>query len=179
MQQAEGILIRRYLWSDTSFITTWLTPHAGKLRLMAKGARRPKSSFAGKVDLFYHAEIGYVSARGTSTLHTLSEVRLVAPFDAGSVPCANVFLLGYFAELVDLCTEGGNASPELFDLLLRAVEHLRKKPATARALGHFETELCRVLGIIEERKPALGVLAAYCGKVPESRAAAVQLLATQ
>jgi len=179
MQQAEGILIRRYVWSDTSYITTWLTPHAGKLRLMAKGARRPKSSFAGKVDLFYHAEIGYVHARGAGTLHTLSEVRLVMPFDAASVPCSNVFLLGYFAELVDLCTEGGNASPELFDLLLRAVEYLRKKPATARALGHFETELCRVLGIIEERKPALGVLAAYCGKVAESRAAAVQLLATQ
>jgi len=121
MQQAEGILIRRYVWSDTSYITTWLTPHAGKLRLMAKGARRPKSSFAGKVDLFYHAEIGYVHARGAGTLHTLSEVRLVMPFDAASVPCSNVFLLGYFAELVDLCTEGGNASPELFDLLLRSV----------------------------------------------------------
>jgi len=177
MQQAEAILIRRHTWSDTSLITTWLTPHEGKIRLMAKGARRPASPFAGKLDLFFHAEVAYVIGKSTS-LHTLREIRLISPFDASRVPCANVFLCGYFAELIDLATESGNPSPEMFDLLKRAIVHLRTESASLRALEHFERELCRVLGVMDEQAHPLAAIETYCGRIPASRAAATRFLAT-
>ncbi|MFZ4597997.1 MAG: DNA repair protein RecO [Terrimicrobiaceae bacterium] len=168
-------MIRRHAWSDTSLITTWLTPHEGKIRLMAKGARRPASPFAGKLDLFFHAEVAYVASRSTS-LHTLREIRLISPFDAAAVPFANVFLCGYFAELTDLSTESGNPSPEMFGLLTRAIEHLRTKAASMRALEHFENEFCRVLGVLDETSHPLVAIETYCGKIPASRASAVRFL---
>lgn len=175
MEQTEGILIRRTAWSDTSLITTWLTRDHGKIRLLAKAARKPASTFAGKIDLFFHAEIGFALS-SKSSLHALREVRLLDAFDAAAVPCGNVFLCGYFAELLDLCTEGGQPSPDLYALLLRAVGHLRGTPASRRALDYFEQELCRLLGISGSPANSLSALGNYCGRIPASREEAVRFL---
>ncbi len=177
MQHSPAILIRRRAWGDTSWITTWLTLEHGKVSTMARGARRPGSPFAGKLDLFYIAEISYISSR-KSSLHTLKEVQVLEPFDASRLSCANIFLCGYFAELTELVTEPGSPVVGIFDLLKRAITHLKDKPASLRALEHFERELGRGLGVHDETSEALAALAAYCGRVPASRQAVLQLLKT-
>lgn len=176
MEQGEAILIRRTVWSDTSFLTTWLLPDLGKVRAMAKAARRPGSPFAGKLDLFFHAEIGFARGKGSPPLHQLREVKVLTAFNATHVPCANVYACGYFAELVDLCTEPAEPAPEIFDLLLRAIRHLSEKPVTLRAIEHFEAQLCRAIGIHEDGHHPLAALERYGGKVPASRLTALKLL---
>jgi len=177
MQHSPAILIRRRAWSETSWIVTWLTLEHGKVATMARGARRPASAFAGKLDLFYVAEISFVASR-KSPLHTLKEVQVLEPFDASRLACATVFMCGYFAELTELVTEPGAPVAGIFDLLKRALSHLKDKPATLRALEHFERELGRTLGISDETSGALPSLEAYCGRIPSSRAAVLQLLKT-
>ena len=173
MEQTEAILIRRHAWSDTSLVLTWSTSAHGKVRTMAKGALRAGSVFAGRVDLFHRVEIGYEPAR-RGDLHTLREIRLVTPFAASAA--ANLFLAGYFAELVDRSTEPGHPVPEIHGLLVRALSHLGSAPATGRALVFFEEELCRLLGIFEACGCALAELERYCGKIPPSRNEVVSLL---
>lgn len=173
MEQTGAILIRRHAWSDTSLVLTWSTAAHGKVRTMAKGARRAGSPFAGRIDLFHRVEIGYSPAR-RGDLHTLREVRLLEPF--ASTAAANLFLAGYFAELVDRTTESGHPVPEIHDLLERALAHLADNPATARALVFFEEELCRLLGILEARGAALASLERYGGKIPASRGEVIGLL---
>jgi len=169
MEESLAILIRRQPWSETSWIVTWLTRDHGKISTMARGARRPSSPQAGKLDLFYVADIAFTVSR-KSLLHTLREVRVMEPFDAPS--CTNVFLAGYFAELVDMITQPGDPVEQVFDLMARAVAFLRKSPASLRALEHFESELGRALGIPH----SLAALESYCGRIPASRAAALKLL---
>jgi DNA repair protein RecO (recombination protein O) len=137
MEQTEAILIRKQAWSDTSLITTWLTSGHGKITAMARAARRPSSPFAGRLDLFHKAEIGYAMPKRGS-LHTLSEVRLVEVF--GATSASNLFLCGYFAELIDLVTQPGEPFPEIYDLFSRATAHLSRSPASMRALEFFESE---------------------------------------
>ena len=173
MEQTGAILIRRHAWSDTSLVLTWSTAAHGKVRTMAKGARRAGSPFTGRLDLFHRVEIAYVSAR-RGDLHMLREVRLLDPF--ASTAAANLFLAGYFAELVDRTTEPGHPVPEIHDLLERALVHLGGNPATEHALVFFEEELCRLLGILEARGAALASLERYCGKIPASRAEVLGLL---
>jgi len=176
MEQTEGILIRSQPWSDTSLITTWLTSGHGKIRLMARGARRPGSPLAGKLDLFYKAEIAFASSR-RSSLHSLREARLLEPFQAPPASAfQNLFLCGYFAELIDMATEPGQPAAEIYDLLSRAVSHLNTSPASLRALEHFERQLVLLLGITEESTSALSALGQYCGRIPASREAAFRLL---
>lgn len=173
MEQTEAILIRRQPWSDTSLIVTWFTLAHGKIGTMAKAARRANSPFAGRLDLFHRVEIGYLPGRKTP-LGTLREVRILSLFESKSA--ANVFLGGYFAELLDLVTQPAHPHPEVFDLLSRAVAHLSAKPATLRALDFFERELVRLLGIEEAETHPLAAIETYCGRIPASRRAAIQML---
>jgi DNA repair protein RecO (recombination protein O) len=173
MEQTEAILIRRQPWSDTSLIVTWFTLAHGKVGTMAKAARRANSPFAGHLDLFHRVEIGYLPGRKTP-LGTLREVKMLAPFESKSA--ANVFLGGYFAELLDLATQPAHPHPEVFDLLARAVAHLSAKPASLRALDFFEREFVRLLGIEDSETHPLAAIETYCGKIPSTRHTAIQML---
>lgn len=173
MVQTEAILIRKQAWSDSSLIVTWFTADHGKVRAVARAARRSGSALAGKIDLFYKAEIAFTMSRRTP-LCNLREVHLLEPFDASLVPYANIFLGGYFAEVLDLGIEPGHPAPEIYDLLVRAVEHLRTQTATTRSLEHFEREFCRLLGVGNQHP--LQAIETYCTRIPESRATAIRLL---
>jgi recombinational DNA repair protein (RecF pathway) len=102
-------------------------------------------------------------------------VRLLEPFE--SKTAANVFLGGYFAELLDLATQPSHPHPEMFDLLSRAVGHLNAKPASIRALDFFERELVRLLGIEDSEAHPLHAIETYCGRIPASRRAALKMIA--
>ena len=52
MDTSIAILMRKIRFSDTTLIVEWLTEDFGRLKTIAKGALRPKSTFAGKLDLF-------------------------------------------------------------------------------------------------------------------------------
>src|SRR5271168_4670685 len=70
-----GLILRSRPLTDTSLIIHWLTPEFGRLATVAKGARRPKSPFAGRLDLFYAADFSFSRSR-SSDLHNLREVNL-------------------------------------------------------------------------------------------------------
>src|SRR6201981_3772129 len=79
MESTEAILLRKRKFSDTSLIVSWCTESLGCIQTIAKGARRAKTPFAGKLDLFFETEISVVPSR-KSTLHTLTEVVVKDPF---------------------------------------------------------------------------------------------------
>ena len=75
IQSATGIILRTRPLTDTSLIVHWLTPDFGRMATVAKGARRLKSPFLGKLDLFYLADFSFSRGR-RSDLHLLREVGL-------------------------------------------------------------------------------------------------------
>ncbi len=169
METTAAILLRRTKLSDTSLIIGWWTEAHGKIKTVAKGARRQKSPFAGKLDLFFEADIQFVRAR-RSDLHTLREVALRKTNEGVRLHLKNVRLASYFVELIELVTEPEHAAPELFSLLQRAFEHLSKRPATRRALLHFEAELVRFLGIQgEDGVSPAGSIGRVYGRLPALR----------
>ncbi len=165
-----AFLLRLTKLTDTSLIVTWFTQTHGKIKTVAKGARRPKSPFAGKLDLFFGCEISFIRS-AKSDLHLLKEVALRDPFDGLRRDYGRVLLASYFSELIDLATEPEHEAPELFDLLSRALSYLQNAAADQRALRHFESELCRLLGLRVEKKqsPAMA-LGHVCGRLPSERA---------
>src|ERR1700689_4933510 len=74
-ESATGLILRTRPLTETSLIVQWLTPNLGRIATVAKGARRAKSPFAGKLDLFYLADISFSRSRH-SDLHTLREATL-------------------------------------------------------------------------------------------------------
>jgi DNA repair protein RecO (recombination protein O) len=53
MEQGCAILVRKTKLTESSLIVTWLTKDHGLVRTVAKGARTPKSRFAGHLVLFF------------------------------------------------------------------------------------------------------------------------------
>jgi len=173
VEKARAILIRRIRFSETSLICVWLTRTHAKVKTSARGALRPGSAFAGKIDLFYEAEIAFAKSR-TGDVHALREVALAQPFDGEGPHYANLTVAAYFAELVDRVTEPAGQAEEIFDLLQRAVGYLRSRRPEPRAITHFEAELCRALGVADH--DPLHALAAHCGRIPASRERALRAI---
>ena len=167
MENTAAILLRRTKFSDSSLIVSWLTREHGKIKTMARGALRPKSAFAGTLDLFFETEISFVRSN-RSEIHMLREVALRNPFEGLRKDYARVELASYFVELLELMTELEHPVPELFDLLHRALGYLENATPDRRALVHFENELARLLGIHIEGN-AYAALARVCHHMPESR----------
>jgi len=146
VETTAAILLRKRKFSDTSLIVSWCTESLGCIQTVAKGARRAKSTFAGKLDLFFEAEIQIARSR-RSDLHTLTEAVLKNPFAGIRSNYLRTQTAAYFVELIEVCTERDHCEPELFELLRRAFGYLDANNPTARAVAHFETELARIAGV--------------------------------
>ncbi len=177
MEKSRAILIRRYRFSETSLICVWITDRHGKVKTSARGALQPKSPFRGKLDLFFDNDIAFDPPR-TGDLNSLREAVIRHPFDGLGTQYANLSTAAYFGDLTDLATESGAPADDIFDLLERAVTYLRRTPSNLRAIAHFETSLCRVIGIFSESGDPLHTLASHCGRIPKTRAAALKAFAT-
>jgi len=174
VEKAHAILIRRIRFSETSLICAWLTREHGKLKTSARGALRPGGAFSGKLDLFYEAEIGFARSR-QGEVHTLREVHLLQPFDGEGPHYANLAVASYFAELVDRVTEPAGHAAEIFELLHRAVDYLRRERPVPKAIPRFEAGLCRAMGLRDD--DPLHALAAHAARLPTSRERALKACA--
>jgi len=179
MESTTAILLRKRKLSDTSLIISWCTESLGCIQTVARGARRAKSPFAGKLDLFFEAEIQIARSQKTN-LHTLTEVALKNPFGGIRKNFRRTQGASYFVELIEICTESDHHEPELFALLRRAFTYLNANDPNLRAVLHFETELARIAGVHDARilksDPARA-LANLFGRLPVSRATLLKALA--
>jgi DNA repair protein RecO (recombination protein O) len=181
VQSTAAILLRKRKFSDTSLIISWCTESLGCIQTIAKGARRTKTPFAGKLDLFFETEISIVRSR-KSTLHTLAEVVLKNTFAGIRRSYLRTQAAAYFVELIEICTERDHHEPELFSLLRRAFAFLDANDPNLRAVTHFETELARIAGVHDAKKVkanpafALGYL---FGRLPLSRTPLLKTFASE
>ena len=178
METTNAILLRKRKLSDTSLIISWSTESLGNIDTVARGARRPKSVFSGRLDLFFEVEIQIKRSR-KSNLHTLTEAALRNPFSGIRENYLRTQTASYFVELIEISTELEHPAPELFYLLQRAFGFLDRQDATLRAVRHFEAELARLAGVHDvatlKSNPAVA-LGALFGRLPRGRAALLKAL---
>ena len=169
VNSTRGILLRKRRLSDTSLIVSWCTDSMGVIQTVARGARRPKSPFAGRLDLFFEAELSIAISR-KSNLHTLREVAVTNPFAGIRTNYLRTETASYFVELIEICTETEHHEPEIFNLLQRAFGYLAVNDPSAHVISHFETELARITGVHNAKSNPAMALSNLFGKLPRSRA---------
>lgn len=169
MQSTSAILIRLTRLTDTSLIVHWVTGECGLVKTVAKGARRPKSPFAGQLDLFFGGEITFQSAR-RGELHNLREVSIRQWREGLRRNYTSTLLAAYCCQLLEAAVEPEHPDPALHDLLGRALDHIETAAPSLRALHHFERELARLLGVSHHQQAADDSLRDVIGQLPASRA---------
>ncbi len=146
IETAQGLVLRTRPLTDTSLIVHWLTPGFGRLATVAKGARRAKSTYAGKLDLFYAADFSFQRSR-SSDLHQLREVVLREPHARLRTDLRYVQQAAYAALLIEQTTERETPLPEIHDLFAGFLAYLPGQPPRALSVFAWELRLLRELGL--------------------------------
>jgi DNA repair protein RecO (recombination protein O) len=151
IESTHGIILRTRPLTETSLIVNWLTPDLGRVATVAKGARRPKSPFAGKLDLFYAADFSFTRSR-SSELHNLREVKLQETHGAIREDISKLQSAAYAAAFIEQATETGTPIPEIFELVRGFLTLLCQQPALPQNIFALELKLLHQLGL----EPDLG-----------------------
>jgi DNA repair protein RecO (recombination protein O) len=146
IETAAGLILRTRPLTETSLIVHWLSPTVGRIATVAKGARRPKSPFRGKLDLFYRGDFSFVRSR-RSDLHTLREVRLQETHAALRQELGYLEQASYAAALIEQVTETDTPLPAFFNLLSDLLRYLPAQPPQPQTVFAFELKLLQELGM--------------------------------
>jgi DNA repair protein RecO (recombination protein O) len=151
-----GVVLRRSDYSESSRIVVLYTRDHGKVRLLAKGAKRKKSEFLGILEPLFLLEIVYIERR--SGLHILKEAHLLDSHLALRERLPDVTHGLYFLSLIEQTQPDEDADPEVFELLSSALSALERLSSPGNVSVAFQLRLVRHFG----RFPSLGACGA-CG----------------
>jgi DNA repair protein RecO (recombination protein O) len=145
-ERARGIVLRTRPLTDTSLIVQWLTPDLGRIATVAKGARGPKSSFRGQLDLFYLCDFSFARSR-RSDLHTLREAKAIATNADLRRDMAYVQQASYCATLIEQSTETETPLEKLYADFCELIAEIAKHPPQPQTVFAFEIKLLNELGL--------------------------------
>ena len=134
-------ILHSYPYSETSLILDVFSRDHGRLPLMARGARRPRSALRGVLQAFQPIELGWF---GGGEVRTLAKAEWV-----GGMPllAGQALLLGYYLnELLLKLLPREDAHPILFDAYAASLQALARGDAHEARLRLFEKALLRELG---------------------------------
>jgi len=148
LRKDQAVCIRTVDYSETSQIVTFFARDNGKIGAIAKGSKRPRSAFAGPIEVFACGHIVFSESRGDK-LSILTEFE-PSCFFAGLRN--NLFALNsclFAAELVNSFTTQLDPHPELFDSMLRFLQDCQEtteKVDALRLLIVLQLDLLRQIG---------------------------------
>jgi DNA repair protein RecO (recombination protein O) len=171
-ERATGIILRVRPLTETSLIAHWLTASQGRIATVAKGGRRPKSPFRGKLDLFYRCEFSFARSR-RSDLHTLREVQLRETRPLLRQDLGRLHQAAYAVRLIEHTSESDTPVPALFTLLDDFLGVVTSEPLRALTVMAFELRLLAELGLspdVEASRLSPGArrIVQRCGAIPLS-----------
>src|SRR5690606_10337799 len=136
-EKATAIVLKVVDFSETSAVVTLFSREFGKLRGLAKGARRPKGPFESALDLLGVCRIVFLR-KSSDALDLLTEAKLERRFRPHAGALANLYAGYYVAELLNELNDDHDPHPLLFDAALDTLSELATSSAVAGALVRFE-----------------------------------------
>jgi DNA repair protein RecO (recombination protein O) len=146
--RCEAIVLGVMDYREADKIVTLFTLEQGKIKGMARGAKRSVRRFGGALELFARLKLEIGIKEGLAQLHTAD---IVSVFPRIREDLVKIGHAGYACELTDALLPEGACNPRLFRLLTSYLEHLERFPAASSDRRFFELNLLNVLGY----RPAL------------------------
>jgi DNA repair protein RecO (recombination protein O) len=141
--RTEAIVLRRSDFGEADRLLTVFTPDRGKLRLVAKGARKPSSRKSGHVELFSHGL--FLVAVGRE-LDIVTQAETLEPFLPLREDLLRTTYAYYVAELADAFTAERDENRAIFDLLKDAFGWVCTAGELALVARYYELHLLGLAG---------------------------------
>lgn len=145
-EKAQGIILRKYLLRETSFILVVFTKEFGKIKGVVKGIRKPYPQFAGDIEIFTLVELLFYH-RKKKPLGLISQCEGLDSFIPIRKDIERLTYANYYIELVEIVCGDLDPNPQLFDLLLDGLKMLSSGASAKRVTRIFEIKLLTFLGI--------------------------------
>ena len=121
-----------------------LSPNHGKLRTVAKGVRKTKSRFGGRLEPFTHVDLVLYEGRN---LDTITQVEIIEAFPALRSDLDRVLAAGTMVEAIDAVVQENESSLRPFLLLQRGLRTLESGAVHPDLLTAFLLGIAEVVGI--------------------------------
>ena len=159
--RAEAIVLKTLDLGEADRILTLLTRHFGKVKVVAKGIRRPTSRLAGHAEPLCHAT--FQLARGRE-LDVLTGAESRAVYSTVREDLDRIAAGWYIAELADRTTAERMPVAPVFDLVETALRHLEAGHAPSLVMRWWDLHLLDRTGF----RPQLATCARCDGALTET-----------
>ncbi|MBW1680546.1 MAG: DNA repair protein RecO [Deltaproteobacteria bacterium] len=164
-----AIILRIREFGESDLLVSFFAEDAGRLKGVAKGARRSRRRFPNCLDLFCLSRMEYVD-RGKGDMLFLDSCRLINPFAGLRSDFSALSLGSYMVELTEILFPVGVGDRRMFALLRRAFEALDQGERGDRLRVIFEGRAMSLGGY------GIGLeCCSRCGRPYEGRGRAVFL----
>jgi len=151
----QGIVLRTYSFGEADKVVVLISPASGKLRCVAKGIRKTKSRFGGRLEQFVHVDLVLYEGRN---LGTITQAEIVEAYPKLRTDLIAVSAAATMAEITDLVVQEEEPSVGMFLLLQRGLGALEEGGHQTDLLTHFMLRTAGIIGFT----PALDTCAS-CG----------------
>jgi DNA repair protein RecO (recombination protein O) len=127
LYRERGVVLRTIKLGESDRIVTIATEGRGKVRAVAKGVRKTKSRFGGRLEPLSHVALQLYEGRGELDIVTQAET--VEPFRAVREDLDRLTQATALLEAVDHLVQEGEENPRILQMLLGALRTLEAGPA--------------------------------------------------
>lgn len=139
----EGIVLGLLDYGEADRIVNFFTPEHGKVRGIARGARKSRKRFGGALELFALLRLELRLREGLSTIGGAEILNL---YYGVRRDLAKIARASYACELADRFLLDGQPAPRLFRLLSSWLERMDRHCASDSDRRFFEVNLLNILG---------------------------------
>lgn len=156
LRNDQGIVLRSYPFGDADRVVVILSPNYGKVRTVAKGVRKTKSRFGGRLEPYCHVDLVLYEGRN---LDTITSVAMIEPFHRIRGDLDRMIVAGTMTEVADIVAQENEPAMRLFLLLQRGLRALDAGPVHDDLSTAFLLKAADIVGVA----PALDRCAG-CGR---------------
>jgi len=161
LRHDQGIVLRSFPFGEADRVVVLLSPNHGKLRTVAKGVRKTKSRFGGRLEPFCHVDLVLYEGRN---LDTITQASMIEPFHHLRNDLERVVAAATMVEVADAVAQEDEPAVRLFLLLHRGLKTLDRGALHPDLVSSFLLKAADVVGMA----PALDSCAG-CGRSEDLR----------
>jgi DNA repair protein RecO (recombination protein O) len=143
--RTEAILLRLLDYGESDRIVTFFTSEYGKVRGIAKGARRSRKRFANVLEPFCCSHLLF-SRRGPDSLALIDSSEVISHFPLIRADLEKTLWASYLIDLTDQFTPDDKKNAAIFTLLRDFLFLIEARPAAESILRFFEIRILKLSG---------------------------------
>jgi len=144
LRHDQGIVLRSFPFGEADRVVVLLSPNQGKIRAVAKGVRKTKSRFGGRLEPFSHVDLVLYEGRN---LDTITQAEVIEAFPRLRQDLDKMMAAGAMVELLDIVSQEEESSHRAFLLLQRSLRALEAGPMHPDLVTSFLLKASDVIGV--------------------------------